>query len=287
MILLFVSSPMNNCSKFLLSLAKKVSDSYESNPNFAAAMVTGSAAKGLSDTYSDVDMSIFYKSPTTKKYFEEVKQSAINSGGGFYHGDHKNGFAVYHIIKGVKVDTGHITIAEHEKMIKDFLKDPTLDFNHQIIASGTLFAIPLHGERYINKWKKWYAAYPKKLEDLMIKEHLRFHSKWILAKMGLERNESIFVNETILKSLENCVKVLCGLNREYHPGKLKGVAYTINNLKHQPKNLKYCINNIFKIPQTTAVTEINKLALGTIKLVEKYRPDIDTKKVNWLLNWKG
>lgn len=278
---------MNIRSKYLVSLAKKVSDSYKSNTNFAAAMITGSAAKGISDTYSDIDISLFYKTPLTKKYFEEVKRNAINSGGGFYHGDHKNGFAVYHIIEGVKVDTGHTTIAEHEKMIKNFLKDPTLDLNHQIIASGTLFAIPLHGEKYINKWKKWYSDYPKELEDLMIKEHLRFHSKWVLEKMGLERNESIFVNETILKSLENCVKVLCGLNNEYHPGKLKGVTYTINNLKHQPKNLKYCIQNIFKIPQDKAVKEINILVSETLKLVKKLRPYIDTTKADRVYNWIG
>jgi hypothetical protein len=278
---------MNKRSKYLISLAHKVSDSYKSNPNFVSSIVTGSAAKGISDMYSDIDMSIFYKQPLSKKYFEAVKQSAINSGGGFYHGDHKNGFAVYHIIEGVKIDTGHTTIAAHETMIKKFLKNPVLDFNHQIIASGTLFAIPLHGENYINKWKIWYSNYPDKLAEIMIKEHLRFHSKWVLEKMGLKRNESIFVNETILKSLENSVKVLCGLNKEYHPGKLKGISYTIKNLKHQPKNLKYCINNIFKISQVKAVKEINKLVWHTLKLVEKYRTDIDTKRANSLYNWQG
>ncbi|MBS1494289.1 MAG: hypothetical protein JST55_12300 [Bacteroidetes bacterium] len=278
---------MNKRSKYLISLAKKVSDSYKSNPDFAASMVTGSSAKGISDMNSDVDMSIFYKKPISKKHFEEIKKSAIDSGGGFYHGDHKNGFAVYHIIDGVKVDTGHGTITNHEKMIKAFLKNPTLDYNHQIIASGTLFAIPLYGKQFINKWKKWYSNYPEKLEDLMIKENLRFHSKWVLEKMGLERNESVFVTETILKSLENSVKVLCGLNNEYHPGKLKGMNYTIKNLKHKPKNLKYCVNSIFKIPQEKAVKEVNKLVKETVKLVEKYRPDVDTKRVNWLYNWEG
>lgn len=278
---------MNKRSKYLISLAQKVSDSYKTNPNFISSMVTGSATKGVSDMHSDVDMSIFYNKPLTKKYFEEIKESAIQSGGGFYHGDHKNGFAVYHIIDGVKVDTGHGLLGAHEKMIKDFLKNPTLDFNQQIIASGTLLAIPLHGKKYINKWKKLYSNYPKMLADLMIKENLKFHSKWVLEKMALERDESIFVTETILKSLENSVKVLCGLNKEYHPGKLKGMKYTINNLKHHPKNLKYCINNIFKIPQEKAVKEINKLILDTIKLTEELRPDIDTKRVNWLYNWEG
>ncbi len=278
---------MNKHSQYLVSLSKKVSDSYKSNPNFISSMVTGSSAKGVSDMHSDVDMSIFYRKPMTKKYFEEIKQSAIDSGGGFYHGDHKHGFAVYHIIDGVKVDTGHGILSEHEKMIKDFLKNPTLDFNQQIVASGTLFAIPLYGEKYINKWKKLYSNYPKKLADLMIKENLRFHSKWVLEKMGLERNESIFVTETILKSLESSVKVLCGLSKKYHPGKLKGMGYTIKNLKHKPKNLEYCIGNIFKISQKKAVLEINKLVVDTLRLVEKFRPDVDTKRANWLYNWKG
>jgi len=277
---------MNKRSKYLVSLSKKVSESYKSNPNFAAAIVTGSSAKGISDVHSDIDMSIFYHKPLTKKYFEEVKQSAIDSGGGFYHGD-KNGFAVYHIIEGVKVDTGHTIINDHEEMIKGFLKNPTLDYNQQIVASGTLFAIPLYGEKYINKWKSWYKKYPKKLEDMMIKENLKFHSKWILEKMGLERKEHIFVNETILKSLESCVKVLCGLNKEYHPGKLKGMNYTINKLKIKPANLNFCINNIFLVNQERAVKEINKLVKGTLKLIEKHRKDIDTKRANRLYNWAG
>lgn len=277
---------MNKRSKHLISLAKKVSEIYKQNPICAAVMVTGSAAKGISDEYSDVDMGVFYHKPFTKKYFDEVKGSAIQSGGGFYHGD-KNGFAVYHIIDGVKVDTGHGMINSHEKMIRDFLKNPTLDFNQQIVASGTLFAIPLHGKKYIDTWKNWYSKYPKTLEDLMIKENLKFHSKWVLEKMGLARNESIFINETVLKSLENCVKVLCGLNKEYHPGKLKGMNYTIKKLKHKPVNLVYCVENIFKINQKKAVNEINNLVYDTIKLTEKIRPDIDTARVKWYYNWEG
>jgi len=277
---------MNKRSKSLISLAKKVSDSYKSNPNFAASLVTGSAAKGISDENSDVDMTIFYHKPLTKKYFEEVKESAIQSGGGFYHGD-KNGFAVYHIVDGVKVDTGHITISSHEKMIKSYLKNPTLDYNMQIVASGTLLAISFYGEKYVNRWKKMFAKYPKKLSDLIIKENLRFHSQWVLEKMGLERNESIFVTETILKSLDNVVKVLCGLNKEYHPGKLKGMNYTIERLKIKPANLKYCIESIFKIEQEKAVKHINNLVSETILLVEKNRPDIDTSRAKWLFNWRG
>ncbi len=47
-------------SQELFALSQRVATPYTALPAARAAMVTGSVAKGISDYFSDVDMSIFY-----------------------------------------------------------------------------------------------------------------------------------------------------------------------------------------------------------------------------------
>ena len=52
---------MNEASQYLLKLAKTNVKAYIAHPKAKAAMVTGSVALGISDYYSDIDMSIYYE----------------------------------------------------------------------------------------------------------------------------------------------------------------------------------------------------------------------------------
>ncbi|MBW4499740.1 MAG: hypothetical protein KME57_09260 [Scytonema hyalinum WJT4-NPBG1] len=57
---------MSSASSYLLALAKHNVQAYITNPKAKAAMVTGSAAEGLCDYYSDIDMSIYYQKNGSK-----------------------------------------------------------------------------------------------------------------------------------------------------------------------------------------------------------------------------
>ena len=55
---------MNNArtpqSDYLLGLGRTILAPYTRLPNARAAMITGSAAEGVSDHYSDLDMTVYY-----------------------------------------------------------------------------------------------------------------------------------------------------------------------------------------------------------------------------------
>ncbi|MGI9059346.1 MAG: hypothetical protein ACR2H5_12270 [Ktedonobacteraceae bacterium] len=58
---------MNIASQYLLTLAKRNAQAYASLPNIKAIMLTGSAAEGISDFYSDIDMILYCQEPNLLK----------------------------------------------------------------------------------------------------------------------------------------------------------------------------------------------------------------------------
>jgi predicted nucleotidyltransferase len=57
----------SEASHFLLALARRNAQVYAAHPNTRAILVTGSAAEGVSDFYSDLDMILYYeKLPTAE-----------------------------------------------------------------------------------------------------------------------------------------------------------------------------------------------------------------------------
>ena len=62
-------------SEYLLNLARRNLQPYLKLPQLRAAMVTGSAALGLSDRYSDIDMTLYYDALPTEEELNQARQS--------------------------------------------------------------------------------------------------------------------------------------------------------------------------------------------------------------------
>lgn len=276
-----------NLSEKYIALAKEFAKKFIADKNVKAILLTGSAVKNKADEFSDIDMTIFYQKSLNKNYFEKIKNDAIDSGGGFYHGDAANGFAVFNIFKGVKIDTGHSTLKQHEKMMYDYLKEPDMNLDNQLIASGFQIGIPLYGSKYINKWKKDFNNYPDILAETMVKENLRFHSKWIMSNMGIKRGEYLWTAEMMLRSFDNMVKVLCGLNKLYYPGKFKGMDFTLKQMKIKPKAIDKLYRDIFHTDIKNSINDLNNCVEETIDLVEENMLVVNTERARWLFTWRG
>ncbi|MBD2431560.1 MULTISPECIES: hypothetical protein [Fischerella] len=102
---------MNDASKQLLALARSNAVSYLVNPKVRAIGIAGSVARGQADTYSDIDMSIYYWELPSD---EELKAAYEYNQGSDYRlhaSDRQAGYIVeQYFVQGVKCDFGHITI---------------------------------------------------------------------------------------------------------------------------------------------------------------------------------
>lgn len=276
---------MTPISQARLEMARQNTAVFQQNPHIKAILVTGSVAKGLADGNSDIDIIMYYDQLPSEAEFEAYRQAAFDSGGGFYGGNAEEGFALYQYIDGIRHDFSHGRLEETDTLIKEFLVEPDLEnANKQIIIDGVLTGVSLKGAAITQSWKEKLANYPPQLGRMLIEKYLRFRPHWVLQKMGVDRNEVIFVQEELLTAVQNIFGVLCGLNQLYHPGKIKGLNHTVAQMQHTPPNIATRLPALFEGDKQTAVNNLKTLIEETISLVETHLPHIDTAPTWKLFN---
>lgn len=266
-----------------LDFARRNAAPLAADPRVRAVIVTGSVARGTADEASDVDTLVFWDEPLSAAEFEAACEAARASGGGVFGGTPEQGFGVYHYIDGIRCDFGHALTARYEETLARVLEDPEPDLERQLIASGFLHGVPIHGEAWHATWRDRLAAYPPALGSAMVRKHLRFYPLWALDKMGVERGDHLFVRESLLEGAGNILAILCGLNGVYHPGKLKGMAWTVARLAVKPDRVLERLESLFEMTGGRAVETFGALVHETLDLVDAHMPEVGTARTRTVL----
>lgn len=277
---------MNKISKNRLDLAKKNLELFK-NKNLVAAMVTGSIAKGYGDDNSDIDTLLAYKKRLTLKEFDKIIESARKSGGDLYHGTPEEGFAVYYYIDGIKCDFGIGDTKETEMLIAEMLKKPEVDLTKHLMIAGFIDGYDLYGHEWIDKLRRRAVEnFPSELQIMMVNHFKKFYPKWVMEKMALERGDKLFYEECVIEIIGNIIGILCGLNKKYHPGKLKGIQWSVEQLKIKPFDFINRYNYVFDLERQKAVDVLYKLIYETLDLIDAHLPEVSTERSRKLLDFK-
>lgn len=269
---------MNEISKLRF---KQAQDNLElfSKLDIRAAAVTGSVAKGYADDNSDIDTIVMLNNPMTKSEFDKIVNDAKASGGDFYHGSPEEGFAVYYYIDGVRCDFGFGHYSETETLINEMIEKPEVDLTKHLMISGLI-------DGYILKDSDWLAAllkkaeenYPKELQVMMVEHFKKFHPEWAIEKMTIGRGDILYYYESIIEMTGNIIGILCGLNKYYHPGKLKGVEHTVEKMKIKPRDFINRYKFVLSAEKSEALKEMFSLVRETFDLIDKNLPEVSTAR---------
>ena len=274
---------MNDATQARIDLARRNATRFTQDPNVKAIMIVGSVAHGMADDNSDIDCTIFTERPLSQAAYDSICARARESGGDLYYGTPVDGFAIHEYIEGIRCDFGFETIESAEKSHTEFLEQPDTDAIKQLVAGGFLDGIALYGEDWIATWQARLACYPDGLAEAMVRKHLRFHPYWVLEKMGLDRDEWLFFYEAVLEAEQNILGILCGLNRLYHPGKVKGIAWTIGKLAIKPPDLLPRLEQILRGDSSLAIGRLRELLEETLALVDTHMPEVSTVRTRTVL----
>src|SRR5579862_7661105 len=131
-------------SVYLVALARELAGEFSTLPSVRASMISGSAAEGCSDRYSDVDMMVYYDLLPAD---EELDSSRVRNKGGerlWLAGDRTTGALMEsYRVRGVECQIVHVTIAAWERDMATVLEQYTADTPLQKALAGTLTATPL------------------------------------------------------------------------------------------------------------------------------------------------
>src|SRR5215217_1102280 len=120
---------MNTASQWRLSLARQLLPAYTAHPDVQAVILGGSAARGYADSYSDLELGVFWSQPPTDHDREQAFARA--SGARLTLDAYDPGYQWWiedYFVQGVNIDVVHRTISTTNQLVADVIEktDTTL-----------------------------------------------------------------------------------------------------------------------------------------------------------------
>ncbi len=127
-------------SDYLLRLGRRILAPYTRLPAARAAMITGSVAEGISDHFSDLDMTVYYEGelPSEETLARIRKDNGAPERAWFIGERAEGNIAEAYELHGVQAQIGHATIAAWENDIAEVLERWNADTPLHKAMSGTL-----------------------------------------------------------------------------------------------------------------------------------------------------
>jgi hypothetical protein len=256
-------------SRHLVALAEEVTAAYVALTAPRAVLLTGSAARGDSDYYSDIDLLIYYDEKPGAGALRAVgHRLGVEDAGGTF------------TLEGVECQAGLVTVAETEEWLAEVLERFVARTMAQKIVEGILAGRALHGADLIGRWQARAAAYPDGLARSMVEAHLRFFPLWQFPHTVATRDTALWAHQVLVEAAQNLLGVLAGLNRRYYsPFQLKHMHRFLDELRLAPPNLAARLDNLLVVDHVSASADLEQLVRDTVHLVDRHMPEVDTSAV--------
>lgn len=278
-----MSQPRTPQSDYLIELGRRVLKPYTELPNCRAAMITGSAAEGISDNYSDLDTTVYYEGtlPDDATLVRIHKENGAAERVWVLGDRAENSIVEAYELNGIQVQIGHTTLDVWEHDIAEVLDKFEADTPLQKAMSGTLESVAVYGDAYMNAWQDRIRRYPDGLRRAMVEKHLQFFPYWNVQALLGRRDAVVWHYQILVESSFKLVAVLAGLNRLYFTTfQFKKMHRLLAQMKIIPENFGERIEALFAQEPAQAADALEQLVREVVLLVEQEMPEIDTARVN-------
>lgn len=265
-------------SVYLLTAGRRLLHPYTLLPTARAAMITGSAAEGVSDEYSDLDMTVYYAESLPSEADLQAIRSAHGSPDREWLLGERDGGAIAEAYEwhGIQVQIGHVTIARWEEDIAEVIERHACDTPLHKAMSGTLESVTVAGAEWMDRWKARIASYPADLQRALIRTHLRFFPIWYMPHIVDARDAALWHRQMLIEGGFNVLGVLAGLNRRYFSSfQLKKLRRFLAGMTIVPANCADRLDLLATAPLHDAAATYEQLVADTLALVREHMPDVD------------
>ncbi|MEP7218191.1 MAG: nucleotidyltransferase domain-containing protein [Bacteroidota bacterium] len=274
---------MNEAGRWRVELARKIAGYYASHPGIVMIVIGGSAARGVADAYSDIDMLIYW----TKVDGDWLASAPLEPHGGkrftFRGMFDDRVYLEQYRIGDLKIDVGHLEMAWWEEQVADVLEKHDEASDVQEMLYGFLNAIPLHGDQLYAESCDRISRYPEALALKMVTAHLHFYPLWVFSEHGLGRGDLLSFYDYLRGAITDIIGVLAGLNRIYtSTNKPKRTGDLLRKMPIAPRDVAGRIDAILAGDRRDAVPLLGELIEEVIDLVEVHMPEVDTARARTL-----
>lgn len=274
-------------SHYLLALAKRNAQAYSALPATRAIILTGSAAEGISDHYSDIDMILYYDQlPSGETLLAASKQNQGEERRLFGAESQEACLEIYQV-QGVECQLAHTTLAAWERDMATVLEQLDVTSPLQKALSGMLDAIPLYGEALIGQWQTLLAHYPDTLAQAMVEHNLAITPLWGIYDHVQSRDSTIWRTQLLVDTSYQLLGILAGLNRLYYSSfQFKRMQRFIAQMNVVPPQLAERLEALFHADGDAAGKLLEELVQEVVALVEQQMPAVNVTAIRKRLGWR-
>ena len=236
-------------SDYLLRMGRQILEPYTKLPSARAAMITGSAAEGISDRFSDLDMTVYYEGDLpSEATLARIREENGAPERAWFMGERAEGnIAEAYELDGVQAQIGHVTITAWENDIAEVLERWNADTPLHKAMSGTLECVAVQGEAYVERWKARIRDYPEELARAMVERWLRFFPVWYVQDALEARDATLWHFQIRTETAYNLIGILAGLNRLYFTTfQFKKMRRFLDGMPIKPERLADRLEDVFR-----------------------------------------
>jgi len=245
----------------------------------------GSPVKGLSDSYSDLDI-VVYWNEIDLPWLEQIPLGGLRCRRELLRKMSEEGiYLESYYFDNLKVDFGHVTLDVWGQLSDDVIKRLDTDPDKQGTLRGFLEAKPLYGEELFEVWKHRLSVYPDELAHKVVKRYARFYHRGVLQHQGLDRDDLLFFYHGLCWILKNLLGILAGLNKVYFsPSESRWIAYELSRMPIRPQNAWERMKSVFDVDRSKATGILEDLIDDVLDLVAEHMPEVDLSTIRHRFN---
>jgi hypothetical protein len=229
---------MNRASEWRIELARELSEPYMMHDGVKMVCLGGSAARGISDEYSDLDIIVYWDRmdgefiegcPLERSF--GLERTAISS-------MHPGTYIESYHMQGLKVDFGHSTLAQWEEWVTPLLEDNSDEPELLSMVGGYLASIPFKGREIFSFWKERLEEYPDELGKKVIGKNMGIYVKGYLLHQCLERGDYLAWQDGMCSMLKKILNITAAINGLYYSAEEpRWVEYQLGRMSMKAEGL--------------------------------------------------
>ena len=263
----------------LTFIASTISNVYSQNPKVEAVLLGGSVSRNWNDSYSDIELFIFWKESPTD---EDRKASIYAVDGSIidFHPYEDEEWSETYITNHVKLEISNFLTSTIHKTIDEVVVELKTDLDKQCLVAAVVHGIPLYGEELLGECKKKAEVYPKELSVRMIENYLFLGNRWNNREALLEREDWLMLYKVFVSVQTNLMGILFGLNRMYvhHPA-FKWQKHSLEAMKIVPEDAFNRFTSILLNHPQTSVGNLEQMVQEVFELIGGEYPSLNLSRV--------
>jgi Nucleotidyltransferase domain len=260
----------------LRALAGQVADVVVDELAPRSILLTGSAATGEADFYSDIDLIVYCDElPAEERIGAVIERVGGEDRRHIYprtEDEHGESFELGRI----QCQLAFVTVRCADAEVERVLAGEELESPLQKAVEGIVDGIPLHGPELIERWRERTADYPDSLRRAMIERHWRFFPLWYVERQIAVRDTLLWRKQILVEAAFDLLAVLAALNGLYFTRfQLKRMRKLVARMRLAPPDLANRLERLFDLEE--AGQELERLVAETQALVAAELPDLELR----------